>query len=82
VVLRNGVLVISHAASPGTRHVDVTRSELANFVLGKQASVARSDVLTELDRVLDRSRMLPPAETAPSVIAPNGATKVNDGLEH
>jgi alkyl sulfatase BDS1-like metallo-beta-lactamase superfamily hydrolase len=37
IELRNSVLVISPVASRGARHVDVTRSELADFVVGKGA---------------------------------------------
>jgi len=82
VQLRNGVLVISPVASRGARHVDVTRSELADFVLGKGAPARGGDALAELDRVLDRSRMLPPTTATPAVLGAKGDLKYNDGLEH
>ena len=53
------MLVISPVASRGARHVDVTRSELADFVLGTRPASA-ADPLTELNRVLDRSHLMPP----------------------
>lgn len=82
VQLRNGVLVISPVASRGARHVDVTRSELADFVLGKGAPAKGGEALAELDRVLDRSRMLPPTTSTPAVLGAKGDLKYNDGLEH
>jgi len=82
VQLRNGVLVISPVASRGERHVDVTRSELADFVLGKGAPAKGGEALAELDRVLDRSRMLPPSAAVPAVIDAHGEQKYNSGLEH
>ncbi len=82
VELRNSVLVISPVASRGARHVDVTRSELADFVLGKGAPARGGDALAELDRVLDRSRMLPPTTATPALLGAKGDLKYNDGLEH
>ena len=82
VELRNSVLVISPVASRGARHVDVTRSELADFVLGKGAPARGSDALAELDRVLDRSRMLPATTATPELLGAKGDLKYNDGLEH
>ena len=82
VELRNSVLVISPVASRGARHVDVTRSELADFVLGKGAPAKGGDALAELDRVLDRSRMLPATTATPALLDAKGDLKYNDGLEH
>lgn len=82
VTLRNSVLVISDADSKADTHVDITRSELADFVLGKGAPVTGGEPLAELDRVLDRSRMLPPAMAVPAVIDAHGEQKYNSGLEH
>ncbi len=82
VELRNSVLVISPVASRGARHVDVTRSELADFVLGKGAPARGGDALAELDRVLDRSRMLPASTATPALLGAKGDLKYNDGLEH
>ena len=82
VELRNSVLVISPVASRGARHVDVTRSELADFVLGKGAPARGGDALAELDRVLDRSRMLPATTATPALLGAKGDLKYNDGLEH
>ena len=72
VELRNSVLVISPVASRGARHVDVTRSELADFVLGKGAPGEGGDALAELDRVLDRSRLLPATTATPAVLDAEG----------
>jgi alkyl sulfatase BDS1-like metallo-beta-lactamase superfamily hydrolase len=82
VELRNSVLVILPVASRGSRHVDVTRSDLANFVLGKGAPAKGGEALAELDRVLDRSRMLPPTKATPALLGAKGDLKYNDGLEH
>jgi alkyl sulfatase BDS1-like metallo-beta-lactamase superfamily hydrolase len=82
VELRNSVLVISPVACRGARHVDVTRSELADFVLGKGAPAKGGEPLAELDRVLDRSRLMPSAMAVPAVLDAKGDLKYNDGLEH
>jgi alkyl sulfatase BDS1-like metallo-beta-lactamase superfamily hydrolase len=82
IELRNSVLVISPVASRGARHVDVTRSELADFVLGKGVPAKGGEPLAELDRLLDRSRLIPPAIAVPAVLDAKGDLKYNDGLEH
>jgi alkyl sulfatase BDS1-like metallo-beta-lactamase superfamily hydrolase len=82
VELRNGVLVISAADSKAAKHVAVTRTELADFVLGKGAPAKGGAPLAELDRVLDRSRLMPPAMAVPAVLDAKGDLKYNDGLEH
>ncbi|MFZ0131826.1 MAG: alkyl sulfatase dimerization domain-containing protein [Desulfobacterales bacterium] len=82
VELRNSVLVILPVASRGARHVNVTRSELADFVLGKGAPAKGGEPLAELDRVLDRSRLMPPTMAVPAVLDAKGDLKYNDGLEH
>ena len=74
--------MISPSASRGARHVDVTRSELADFVLGKGASPAGGGALADLDRVLDRSRLMPATTPTPAVLDAEGDLKYNDGLEH
>jgi alkyl sulfatase BDS1-like metallo-beta-lactamase superfamily hydrolase len=56
--LRNGVIVVSNATSAAPSHVSVTRQELAAFVLGDRSSSA-ADPLRQLDRVLDRSHLMP-----------------------
>jgi alkyl sulfatase BDS1-like metallo-beta-lactamase superfamily hydrolase len=82
IQLRNSVLVISPVTSRGARHVDVTRGELADFVVGKGAPAKGGEPLAELDRVLDRSRLMPPATAVPAVLDAKGDLKCNDGLEH
>jgi hypothetical protein len=57
--LRNGVIVISDADAASPTHVKLTRQELAAFVLGTRAPSA-ADPLSQLDRVLDRSHLMPP----------------------
>ena len=56
--LRNGVLVITDAAAAAPTHVRLTRQELAAFVLGTR-STSTTDALAQLDRVLDRSHLMP-----------------------
>jgi alkyl sulfatase BDS1-like metallo-beta-lactamase superfamily hydrolase len=56
--LRNGVIVVTEATSPAPSHLNVTRQELAAFVLGGRSSSA-ADPLGQLDRVLDRSHLMP-----------------------
>jgi alkyl sulfatase BDS1-like metallo-beta-lactamase superfamily hydrolase len=82
IELRNSVLVISDADSKAAKHVDVTRSELADFVVGKGAPAKGGEPLAELDRVLDRSRLMPPTTAVPAVLDAKGDLKYNDGLEH
>lgn len=57
--LRNGVLVITDASDAAPTHFQLTRSELAAFVLGTRSASA-ADALSQLDRVLDRSHLMPP----------------------
>lgn len=57
--LRNGVLVITDANAAAPAHFQLTRQELADFVLGT-GSPSTADALSQLDRVLDRSHLMPP----------------------
>jgi hypothetical protein len=57
--LRNGVLVITDADAAAPIHLSLTRQELAAFVLGTRPASA-ADPLSQLDRVLDRSHLMPP----------------------
>jgi alkyl sulfatase BDS1-like metallo-beta-lactamase superfamily hydrolase len=57
--LRNGVLVITDADAASPTHVKLTRQELAAFVLGTRSPSAE-DALSQIDRVLDRSHLMPP----------------------
>lgn len=82
IELRNSVLVITDADSKADKHVEVTRSDLADFVLGKGAPAKGGEALAELDRVLDRSRMLPPTAVVPAVIDAHDEKRYNSGLEH
>ena len=59
VELRNGVLVITDADAASPTHLSLTRQELAAFVLGTR-SPSTADALSQLDRVLDRSHLMPP----------------------
>ena len=70
--LRNGVLVITDADVAAPTHVQLTRQELAAFVLGTR-STSTADALTQLDRVLDRSHLMPPGAVE-SVMAGMKAT--------
>jgi len=79
VELRNGVIVISDAQSPAANHLKLTRQELAAFVLGTRPGSA-PDPLTELNRVLDRSHLMPAA--AGSVLEHKPGVKPSDDLEH
>jgi alkyl sulfatase BDS1-like metallo-beta-lactamase superfamily hydrolase len=56
--LRNGVLVITDADAAEPTHLALTRQELAAFVLGTR-SPSTVDPLSQLDRVLDRSHLMP-----------------------
>lgn len=82
VELRNSVLVISDVDSKAATHVDVRRPELADFVLGKGAPPKGGEPLAELDRVLDRSRLLPLTTSVPEVLDTIDDLKYNHGLEH
>jgi len=82
VELRNSVLVISDTEAKAPAHVDMTRRELADFVLGKGVPATGGRPLAELEGTLDRSHLMPAATRAPAVMAPTGKAGYNDGLEH
>lgn len=82
VELRNSVLVISDVDSKAATHVDVTRPELADFVLGKGAPAKGGESLADLDRVLDRSQLMLPTATKPAVLDDKGDLDYRHGLEH
>jgi len=67
IELRNSVLVISEVDAAAPAHFSLTRLELAAFVLGTRTP-ATADALSEIDKVLDRSHMLPPG-TVESLMA-------------
>ena len=75
--LRNGVLVITDADAAAPTHLALTRQELAAFVLGTR-STSTADALTQLDRVLDRSHLMPPG-VVESVMK---GMKAGNDLEH
>ena len=77
VELRNGVLVITDAGAAAPTHFRLTRQELAEFVLGTR-STSQADALTQLDRVLDRSHLMPPGAVE-SVMT---GMKVSGDAEH
>ncbi len=79
VELRNGVIVISAAQSPAAKHIALSRQELAAFVLGTRPASA-TDALTELNRVLDRSHLMPAAPG--SVLEHKPGVKPSDDFEH
>ncbi len=79
IELRNSVIVISDAQSPAATHLELTRQELAAFVLGTRPASA-ADALTELNRVLDRSHLMPAA--AGSVLEHKPGVKPSDDFEH
>ena len=58
IELRNSVLVISPVDVAAPTHFELSREELAAFVLGTRP--ASEDALSQLDRVLDRSHLMPP----------------------
>jgi alkyl sulfatase BDS1-like metallo-beta-lactamase superfamily hydrolase len=79
VELRNGVIVISAAQSPAAKHIALSRQELAAFVLGTRRA-STPDPLTKLNRVLDRSHLMPAAPG--SVLEHKPGVKPSDDLEH
>jgi alkyl sulfatase BDS1-like metallo-beta-lactamase superfamily hydrolase len=82
IELRNGVLVITPVTVASQNHVDLSRQALADFVLGKAVPAKGGASLAELDRALDRSRLMPPATSAPAVVDAKGSAHHNYGLEH
>jgi alkyl sulfatase BDS1-like metallo-beta-lactamase superfamily hydrolase len=82
VTLRNGVLVIQPAAARAPDHVELSRQELADFVLGRSVPARGGASLAELDRALDRSRLLAPQSIKPAVLDAKGTAKYNEGLSH
>ena len=53
------IIVITDADAAAPTHLRLSRQELAAFVLGTR-SKSMADALAQLDRVLDRSHLLPP----------------------
>jgi len=79
IELRNSVVVISDAQSPAETHLGLTREELAAFVLGTRPA-SSAGPLAELDRVLDRSHLLP--ASSGSVLEHKPGGKPSDDFEH
>jgi len=79
VELRNGVIVIADADAASPTHLKLTRQDLAAFVLGTRPASA-ADPLTELNRVLDRTHLMPAAPG--SVLEHKAGMKPSDDLEH
>lgn len=75
--LRNGVLVITDADAAAPTHLRLTRQELAAFVLGARPTSA-ADALSQLDRVFDRSHLMPPG----AVESVMEGMKAGNDLEH
>jgi alkyl sulfatase BDS1-like metallo-beta-lactamase superfamily hydrolase len=82
VTLRNGVLVVTRAESRGASHVDLTRQQLADFVLGRGAPSGAGAPLAELDGALDRTRLLAPTVRVPEVLDAKGGAEYNHGMAH
>jgi hypothetical protein len=82
IELRNAVLVISEASGKAPVHVDVSRRDLAEFVLGTRSPPKAGDPLAELDRSLDRSHLTGPSAHPPAVLEPREKAKYPDVLEH
>ncbi len=53
------MLVITDADAAAPTHFQLTRQELAAFVLGTRSPSA-ADTLSQIDRALDRSHLMPP----------------------
>lgn len=82
VALRNGVLVITAADAKAPVHVDLTRRELAEFVLGTRVCGKSGNVLGQVNGVLDRSHLKSLSARTPAVIDPKGKETYTGGLEH
>ena len=78
VVLRNSVLVVSDAGAPAPLHAALTRRELAAFVRGQGAPAQAGATLAPLDRLLDRSQLVPATARAPKPLEPTGKPVLND----
>ncbi len=53
------MLVITDADKAAPMHISLTRQELVDFVLGTRPP-SETDPLGQLERVLDRSHLMPP----------------------
>ena len=76
------MLVITDTDLKAAAHVDVTRRELAEFVLGHSVPANGKEVLAELNSVLDRSQLLDPSALVPDAMDTDEKTKYNNTLEH
>jgi alkyl sulfatase BDS1-like metallo-beta-lactamase superfamily hydrolase len=66
IQLRNCVMVVTNAASKGETHIDLSRLELAEFVLGLRTLAAGNDRLADFEQSLDRSHMILNPQAMPS----------------
>jgi alkyl sulfatase BDS1-like metallo-beta-lactamase superfamily hydrolase len=57
--LRNCVMIVSATNAKGGTHIDVSRRELAEFVLGLRSIAAGYKVLADFESTLDRSHLTP-----------------------
>jgi alkyl sulfatase BDS1-like metallo-beta-lactamase superfamily hydrolase len=80
--LRNSVLVITDVDSKAPVHLDLTRDELADFVLGKRAQTAAGDALAELESMLDRSHLIGLTGGPADALQPGAKDHYNYGMEH
>ncbi|MCJ7528989.1 MAG: MBL fold metallo-hydrolase [Methyloceanibacter sp.] len=58
VELRNGVIVVSTVTAPAETHMDLSRLELAEFILGFDTPIRANGAIAEFDSCLDRSNLL------------------------
>lgn len=66
IQLRNSVMVITNTESKDPAHVDVSRVELAEFVLGQRSLAGAGAVFADFESSLDRSHMIPKPGVAQS----------------
>jgi len=57
VELRNGVIVVSTVTAPAETHIDLSRHELAEFILGLDTPIRANGVIAEFDSCIDRSNL-------------------------
>jgi hypothetical protein len=58
VELRNGVIVVSTVTAPAETHIDLSRLELAQFILGFDTPIRANGAMAQFDSCLDRSNLL------------------------
>lgn len=77
IELRNGIIAVTDAARPAAAHIDVTRREWSEFVVGLRSFADRNKVIASFESVLERN-----AVPKGSELLDDRLDKVADDIEY